>query len=71
MGSAAGIANGLGARGGGTIADFLVALLKGSTGSYMVGFTVLGMLVIAGGISLVIYDRLGVVEVAQPRMQAA
>jgi len=37
----------------------------------MVGFTVLGVLVIAGGISLAIYDRLRVVEVAQPRMQAA
>jgi hypothetical protein len=60
-----------GARGDGTIADCLVALLKRSTGSYMVGFTVLGILVIAGGISLAIYDCLGVVEVAQPRMQAA
>jgi hypothetical protein len=63
VGSAAGV--------GGPIADFLVALLEGSTGSYMVGFTVLGMLVIAGGNSLAIYDRLGVVEVAQPKMQAA
>jgi hypothetical protein len=39
-----------GSDGGGTIADFLVVLLKGSTGYYIVGFTVLGMLVVAGGI---------------------
>jgi MFS family permease len=57
VGPAAGIMNGLGAGGGGTIAGFLVGLLNGYTGSYMSGFMVLGALVILGGIALLIYGR--------------
>jgi len=57
VGPAAGIINGLGAGGGGTIAGFLVGLLSSVTGSYMSGFIVLGALVILGGISLLIYGR--------------
>lgn len=58
IGPASGIMNGLGAGGGGTIAGFLVAMLYGSTGSYMPGFMVLGGLVILGGLSLLTYGRL-------------
>lgn len=58
VGPASGIINGLGAGGGGTIAGFLVGLMKSYTGSYMSGFIVLGALVVVGGISLAIYGRL-------------
>jgi len=58
VGSAAGIMNGLGAGGGGTLAGFLVGLLQGWTGSYMSGFGVLGALVVLGGLALLAYGRL-------------
>lgn len=58
IGPAAGIMNGIGAGGGGTIAGFLVGLMNGYTGSYMPGFMVLGALVILGGIALLTYGRL-------------
>ncbi|MBV8094493.1 MAG: MFS transporter [Acetobacteraceae bacterium] len=58
IGSAAGIMNGLGAGGGGTLAGFLVGLLQGWTGSYMAGFGALGGLSIIGGLSLLAYGRL-------------
>ncbi|WP_428374366.1 MFS transporter [Lichenicoccus sp.] len=57
VGPASGIMNGLGAGAGGTIAGFLVGLLRSSTGSYTVGFMVLGALVLLGGISLLLYGR--------------
>lgn len=52
LGSASGIMNGVGAGGGGTIAGFMVGLLYRASGSYMLGFTVLGGIVIFGGIAL-------------------
>ena len=58
VGPASGIINGLGAGGGGTIAGFLVGLFYKSTGSYMSGFVGLGVIVILGGISLLIYGRI-------------
>lgn len=58
VGPASGIMNGLGAGGGGTIAGFLVGMLKESTGSYDAGFVLLGGLVVFGGICLLIYGRL-------------
>ncbi len=57
VGPASGIINGLGAGGGGTIAGFLVGMLNSYTGSYMSGFIALGVLVILGGFSLLIYGR--------------
>ncbi len=57
MGPAAGIMNGLGAGGGGTIAGFLVGIMNSYTGSYMSGFMVLGVLVILGSFSLLIYGH--------------
>lgn len=57
VGPAAGIINGIGADGGGTAAGFLVGMLYGSTGSYVPGFTILGGLVILGGLSLLIHRR--------------
>lgn len=57
VGAAAGIVNGLGAGGGGTLAGFLVGLLYRASGSYMSGFVVLGVLVILGGAALLIYAR--------------
>lgn len=57
IGPAAGIINGVGAGGGGTLAGFLVGMLYKSTGSYMSGFVVLGALVILGGIALLVYGR--------------
>jgi MFS family permease len=57
IGAAAGIMNGLGAGGGGTLAGFLVGLLQGWTGSHMAGFGVLGGLSVLGGVSLLIYGR--------------
>jgi len=58
VGPAAGIINGVGAGGGGTVAGFLVGMLYSQTGSYMSGFVVLGVLVILGGLSLLAYSRL-------------
>ena len=58
VGVASGIMNGLGAGAGGTLAGFLVGILKSETGSYMIGFMVLGILVVLGGIVLLIYDRI-------------
>jgi MFS family permease len=58
VGSAAGIVNGIGAGGGGTIAGFVVGLLLQSTGSYVAGFTFLGGVAILGGIALIIYTRI-------------
>lgn len=57
VGSASGIVNGLGAGGGGTIAGFVVGLLYNSTGSYMAGFIVLGIISILGGIALLIFEK--------------
>jgi MFS family permease len=58
VGPAAGIMNGLGAGGGGTLAGFMVGLLKEYTGSYDAGFMVLGAIVILGGLALLVYGRL-------------
>jgi len=58
VGPASGVMNGLGAGGGGTIAGFLVGMLKARTGDYTVGFIVLGALVFVGGLSLIVYGRL-------------
>jgi MFS family permease len=52
IGSASGIMNGVGAGGGGTMAGCMVGLLYRASGSYMLGFTVLGGIVIFGGIAL-------------------
>ena len=57
VGPAAGIVNGLGAGGGGTVAGFLVGMLFTATGSYIAGFSVLGGLVILGGLALLAYRR--------------
>ncbi len=57
VGPAAGIINGIGAGGGGTIAGFVVGLLYRSTGSFVAGFVFLGFVVILGGISLLLHDR--------------
>jgi MFS family permease len=58
VGPASGIINGLGAGGGGTLAGFLVGMLRQSTGSYMAGFVALGIIVILGGISLLAYGKI-------------
>jgi MFS family permease len=58
VGAASGIINGLGAGGGGTLAGFLVGLLRGATGSYIPGFMALGGLVVLGSVALFIYGRL-------------
>ncbi len=52
IGSASGIMNGVGAGGGGTLAGFMVGLLYRASGSYMLGFTVLGGIVMFGGSAL-------------------
>jgi MFS family permease len=57
VGSAAGIVNGLGAGGGGTLAGFLVGLLYRSTGSYIWGFVALGGLSVLGGLAVLAYGR--------------
>ncbi len=64
VGPAAGIINGLGAGGGGTIAGFLVGLIYKATGSYMSGFLVLGVLVILGGVVMLAYGRIKAKEKA-------
>lgn len=58
IGPAAGIVNGIGSGGGGILAGWLVGLLHGSTGSYLPGFAVLGVLGVLGGLSLAAYGRL-------------
>lgn len=55
VGAAAGIVNGIGAGGGGTLAGFLVAILYARTGNYMSGFMLLGAMVILGGCSLLLF----------------
>ena len=57
VGSAAGIMNGIGAGGGGTLAGFLVGLVKAATGSFMAGFEILGIVAFLGGASLLLYGR--------------
>ncbi|WP_321821584.1 MULTISPECIES: MFS transporter [unclassified Burkholderia] len=57
VGPAAGIMNGIGAGGGGTLAGFLVGLVNAVTGSYMAGFEILGVLALLGGGSLLLYGR--------------
>ncbi|MBU9172883.1 MFS transporter [Burkholderia gladioli] len=57
VGSAAGIMNGIGAGGGGTLAGFLVGITKAATGSFIVGFVLLGVLALMGGVALLIYER--------------
>ena len=57
VGPAAGILNGISAGLGGTIAGFIVGLFLKSSGSYLPGFMVLGMLIILGGISMIFYGR--------------
>lgn len=57
VGPATGIINGFGAGGGGIVAGALVGGLLASTGSYFVGFTILGLAAITGGIALAIYVR--------------
>ncbi|TKI05178.1 MFS transporter [Martelella alba] len=58
IGAAAGIVNGVGAGGGGTLAGLMVARIYASTGSYMSGFMILGGLVALGGLSLLCYGYL-------------
>jgi MFS family permease len=57
IGPAAGILNGIAAGFGGTLAGFIVGIFLKSTGSYMPGFMVLGMLIILGGISMILYGK--------------
>ncbi len=57
IGPAAGILNGISAGFGGTLAGFIVGIFLKSTGSYMPGFMVLGLLIILGGISMIFYGR--------------
>lgn len=58
IGSASGIVNGVGAGGGGTVAGLMVGYFYQTTGSYMMGFMILGCLVILGGISLFTYGKI-------------
>ena len=58
VGPAAGIINGIGAGGGGTLAGFVVGMLYKSTGSYVTGYAFLGFVVVLGGLSLFVHDRL-------------
>jgi MFS family permease len=57
VGAAAGILNGIAAGFGGTIAGFIVGIFLKSSGSYMPGFMILGILIIAGGISMMLYGK--------------
>lgn len=65
VGSAAGIMNGIGAGGGGTLAGFLVGLTNAATGSYMAGFVLLGVLSLLGGFSLLLYGRVAAKRLAR------
>lgn len=58
IGATAGIVNGIGAGGGGTIAGLLVGMLYAHFNSYLPGFLVLGILAILGGVSLIIYGQI-------------
>ena len=60
VGPAAGILNGISAGFGGTLAGFIVGIFLKSTGSYMPGFMVLGLLIILGGISMIFYGKYSV-----------
>ncbi|MGL9774606.1 MAG: sugar transporter [Sodalis sp. (in: enterobacteria)] len=56
VGAASGIINGIGAGVvEGTTAGFVVEFLHASTGSYLLGFVVIGAVAIAGGLSLYTY----------------
>lgn len=57
-GPAAGIINGIGSGGGGTIAGLLVGMMYMKTGSYLAGFVVIGIIVVCGGLSLMLWGRL-------------
>ena len=57
VGPAAGILNGISAGFGGTIAGFIVGIFLNRTGSYLPGFMVLGLLIILGGVSMILYGR--------------
>lgn len=57
VGPAAGIVNGIGAGGGGTVAGFLVGMLYKSTGSYLPGFAVIGVVAIVGGLAVSLYGK--------------
>lgn len=70
IGPAAGIVNGIGSGGGGILAGWLVGLLHGSTGSYVPGFAVLGILGVLGGVSLAVYGRLARPVIAVTPAQA-
>lgn len=58
VGAASGIINGIGAGVGGTTAGFVVEFLHGSTGSYLPGFVVIGIVAIVGGLSVYTYCRI-------------
>ena len=60
VGPAAGILNGISAGFGGTLAGFIVGIFLKSTGSYMPGFMILGLLIILGGISMMFYGKYSV-----------
>ena len=56
-GAASGIVSGLGAGGGGTLAGFMVGYLHATTGSYMWGFMVIGIIVLMGSVCLYSFGR--------------
>lgn len=58
VGPAAGVINGVGAGLGGTTAGFVVQYLQSWSGSYVPGFTVLGVVAILGGLSVYTYSRI-------------
>lgn len=58
VGPAAGVINGIGAGLGGTTAGFVVGYLHGYTGSYVPGFTILGIAAALGGLSVFTYSRI-------------
>jgi MFS family permease len=62
IGPAAGIVNGVGAGLGGVLAGWLVGLLHAHTNSYLPGFVAIGVIVVLGGLSLVLYGRLAASE---------
>jgi MFS family permease len=57
VGPAAGIINGVGSGGGGTMAGFVVGMLYQSTGSYIPGFATLGVFVVLGGVAMLVFGR--------------
>ena len=58
VGPAAGVINGVGAGLGGTTAGFVVQYLQSWSGSYVPGFTVLGVVAVLGGLSVYTYSRI-------------